>query len=70
MAGIEVNTGLTDLIEKQVSASEKSARASRVVSAVLLARELGVDITSPLDAQKVMRHLESVEKYVNGSDAA
>lgn len=69
MAGIEVNTGLADLIEKQVAASDKAARAARVVSAVLLANALGLDITKPLEAQRVLRHLESVERYVS-SDAA
>lgn len=67
---MKVETELEGLLEALAHAVEDAERASRVTNAILLAEKLGVDVTQPLQAQKVMRHLESVEKYVNGSVAA
>lgn len=66
---MKVETELEGLLEALAHAVENAREASRVTNAILLADRLGVNITEPLQAQKVMRHLASVEKYV-GSDAA
>lgn len=36
----------------------------RVNSALLLAQAMGLNMTEPVDAQKVLRHLSLVEGYV------
>lgn len=66
---IEVATNLEGLLEALAHALEDATETSRVTNAILLADRLGVNITEPLQAQKVIRHLESVETYVR-SDAA
>ena len=66
---MKVETELEGLLEALAHAVGDATEASRVTNAVLLADRLGVNITEPLQAQKVMRHLESVEAYVR-SDAA
>lgn len=68
-SNMKVETELEGLLEALAHAVEDAEKASRVTNALLLAEKLGVNMTEPLAAQKVMRHLESVEKYVNGSDA-
>lgn len=36
----------------------------RVNNALLLAQAMGLDLTNPVDAQKVMSYLRTVERYV------
>jgi hypothetical protein len=42
----------------------ENALSVRVNSALLLAQAMNLDMTNPTDAQKVLRHLSLVEKYV------
>lgn len=67
--GLAVETGLSEEIERQTAAIEEGVLAARVSNALLLAQTMRVDITQPLEAQKVLRHLRSVEQYVR-SDVA
>ena len=69
---IEVNTGLTELIADLTTKIEAATAASRVTNALLLAQRMGLDVTEPVQAQKVMRHLVSVERNVaeSSGDAA
>ena len=68
MSNDELATGLADLTRK----IEAATAASRVTNALLLAQRMGLDVTDPVQAQKVMRHLVSVERNVSesGGDAA
>jgi hypothetical protein len=45
-----------------------NALSVRVNNALLLAQAMGLDMTDPQQAQKVLRHLSLVEQYV-GSDS-
>lgn len=62
---IEVDTGLGSEIEEQSIAIRDAAAAVRVANALLLAQSMGEDITEPQAAQKVLRHLELVERWVS-----
>lgn len=64
---IEVDTNLESAIQRLTERMEECALASRTTSALLLAQKMGVDLAEPVQAQKVMRHLALVEKYVGGS---
>lgn len=66
---IAVETNLEGLLEALTHAVEDATAASRVTNALLLANKMNEDIMSPVAAKKVLRHLDSVEKYI-GSDAA
>lgn len=61
-----VATGLTELLEVHNEKVEGATAASRVTNALLLAQALGMDLTKPLEAQKVMRNLNAIEGYVGG----
>lgn len=61
-----VATELTELLEEHNRKVEQATAASRVTNALLLAQALGMDLTKPLEAQKVMRNLSAVEGYVGG----
>lgn len=37
---------------------------TRVTNALLLAQAMGLDMTDPIEARKVLRHLRSVEQWV------
>lgn len=65
---IEVDTKLESAIESLIEKVKECALASRTTSALLLAQKMGLDMAEPVQAQKVMRHLVAVEKYVGGSD--
>ena len=41
---------------------------TRVNNAILLAQAMELDITEPMDAQKVLRHLLTVESYVRDAN--
>lgn len=66
---MKVETELEEFLEALAYEIQAATAASRVTNALLLAEKMHVDITNPLAAQKVLRHLESVERYVGG-DAA
>lgn len=61
-----VANGLTELLEEHNANVKEATAASRVVAAILLAQSLGLDLTKPLEAQKLMRNLSAVEGYVGG----
>lgn len=64
---IEVDTNLESAIQELTEKMEECALASRATSALLLAQKMGLDLAEPVQAQKVMRHLVLVEKYVGVS---
>lgn len=64
---IEVETNLESAIQRLTEKMEECGLASRTTSALLLAQKMGLDMAEPVQAQKVMRHLDLVEKYVGGS---
>ena len=64
---MKVETELEGLLEALAHQMEEVAVASRATSALLLADKMGLDLTEPRQAQKVMRHLDLVEKCVGGS---
>lgn len=59
-----VETGLQSVIEKQNRIIEESVLTTRVTNALLLARAMGLDLAEPREAQKVLRYLRLVERYV------
>ena len=62
---IEVtNTELVQAVKEQNEAVRQSALATRVTNALLLAKAMNLDITQPLEAQKVLRHLSRIERHV------
>lgn len=65
---MKVETGLEAKIESLRVALDESTAAARVTNALILAQAMRADLTNPVDAQRVLRYLDSVEKYV-GSDS-
>lgn len=51
-------------IEEQNRLIEESTVAQRVTNALLLGEALGVDVTKPLELQKVLRYLSVIENAV------
>lgn len=51
-------------------ATVETALSVRVNNALLLAQAMGLDMTKPTEAKKVLRHLSLVERYVrsDGND--
>lgn len=66
---IEVNTGLASQLEQLNTKTEEARLASKVASVLLLGSAMNLDATNPLEAQRILRHLKSVESYVR-NDAA
>lgn len=67
---MQIETNLEGLLEALTHAVEDATAATRVTNAILLAdSRLSVDIREPLEAAKVMRYLDSVEKYVASDEA-
>lgn len=61
---MKVETGLEAKIESLKAALDESTAAARVTNALILAQAMRADLTNPVDAQRVLRYLDSVEKYV------
>lgn len=55
-------------MNSRIDTTQEVALALRVNNALLLAQAMNLDMTKPLEAAKVLRHLATVEKYV-GNDA-
>lgn len=66
---IEVDTGLASQLEQLNTKIEEAALASKVASFLLLASAMNLDATNGVDAQRILRHLKSVESYVKSAGA-
>lgn len=61
---VKVETGLESAIEELRTAINECTAATRVTSTIVLGQSMNQDVTNPTGAAKVLRHLDSVERYV------